>query len=472
MQLKQNVEQEINELITASSKSKRYGVVVTLIRRLIWIFVRPFHIYYSQKSDVLAKKNAMEMEILVKEHILLRSELAALKNRYSAANQLQSAIVDFNQKHSAKALKKIKLPTYLIVIPSSCQMYSGTGKALFDWIRFAKHDFQFSIFIDIENELNFNVTRNFCREHAIMFYSARSLRLPGCIDSGLRELNDHLSANEYKFIECVSWANASTNLNVLASKSKNTLLIYTPHSQPMWTLQNYEKYFMTSVAFKETLNAADFIFIDSHVESHMSEFASVDEEKIHFIPLGVDITRYHPGLSQITPHQILCICDCQEKRKRIDLVLKIFKRAYGLDERLRLVIGGQGSNELEISDDISSVVTKLGYVEEEVLIAQYQTSALFILLSDYEAFGLPIAEALCCGCPVLLNKLEILEELFSALPHVTFTNNRDIESTAKLISQLASANVERDQIAAAASKLFSFDKTYGYKRAILQNKIC
>jgi glycosyltransferase involved in cell wall biosynthesis len=363
----------------------------------------------------------------------------------------------------------VNAPTYLIVVASSCQLYSGTGTAIFDWIRFAKRNFHFSMLMDIENELNYRIACDFCREHGIRLYSSRGLRLAGCIDSGIREINNHLNINEYDFIECVSWANASTNLNVLASKGKKAKLVYTPHSQPLWTLPNHEQYFMTSIAFRETLNAADFVFVDSPTEAQFSEFDSVRQDKIHFVPLGVDTERYHLGTSPIHEYQILCVCDCREQRKRVDLLLAAFTQAYSLDNRLRLILGGKGSDAVEIPADISSVVTRLGYVEQNALIELYQTSALFLLLTDYEAFGLPIAEALCCGCPVLLNRLDVLEGLFSSLPGVTFTNNEDVKKTAGLICKVIATDLNRSDIAREAIKMFSFEKTYELKRSILLN---
>jgi glycosyltransferase involved in cell wall biosynthesis len=236
-------------------------------------------------------------------------------------------------------------------------MYSGTGKAIFDWILFAKKDFHFSILMDVTNESNFTITRGFCLQNGIKLHVSRGLQLPGCIDAGIWEINNHLSANHYP----------------------------------------------------------------------------------------------------VNAHQIVCFCDCREHRKRIDLLIAAFREAYFQDSRLRLVIGGKGSDLLEIPDDISDAVTGLGYIDQNDHIRMYQSSSLFVLLSDYEAFGLPIAEALCCGCPVLLNKTSILESVFANSLGVTFTNNQDSKKTSSLICRLVLANTSRSEITKEAKKLFCFD---------------
>ncbi len=346
-------------------------------------------------------------------------------------------------------------------------MYSGTGRALFDWIRFAKKDFRFSVLMDLLVMSNFKITHNFCQENNIKLYPSENLFMPGCIDSGIREISDHLAKYSYDFIECVSWANTSTNLHVLVAKQKNQKLVFVPHSQPCWTVPDYKLHFMLSSAFRATLDAADFVFIDSPAEIDLDEFSAVSRDKIYSVPLGVDTKKYCPANSSNKGYQIVCICDFLEKRKRIDLLLDAFTQANAYEPRLRLILAGKNSETLKIPAEIATAVIQLGYIEERSIIELYQSSSLFVLLSDYEAFGLPIAEALCCGCPVLLNKLPVLETLFSSLSGVFFTENQNSQKTAEWICQLVNSSLDREVIAKQAMAKFSFENTYGRKRSIL-----
>lgn len=358
-------------------------------------------------------------------------------------------------------------PSYLVIIASSCQMYSGTGTAIFDWMRYAKDDFEFSILMDTENELNYRITKDFAEGQDIKLYPSRALALPGCIDTGVRAVGQHLQSHHYDYIECLSWANGSTNFYVLASKGERTKLIFTPHSQPMWTLPDHERYFMTPKIFSDTLRAADFVFIDSSEESKLPEFQGMDMRHVHSVPLGVDTDLYKPGTKSTDAKQILCICDCRETRKGVGALLAAFKLAYEHDHSLRLVLGGKGSDTLDIPAEIRHAVTGLGYVDQSALVGLYQQSALFVLLTNYEAFGLPIAEALCCGCPVLLNELDVLVAIFSGLPGVSFTSSKDLPKTAEMMCSLVSEGADRTLVAATSASKFSFDATYGMKRSIL-----
>lgn len=359
------------------------------------------------------------------------------------------------------------IPSYLLIVASSCQMYSGTGTVIFDWIRYAKNRFRFHVLLDIENDSNFRLMQQFCAENDITFTVSRGLSLPGCIDSGVREVNALLESTKFDFMECVSWANAATNLTVLASRKKDTKLIFVPHSQPQWTLPDSERYFMVPIVFKKVLQAADYIFIDSPSETKLDAFQGIPQQSIHYLPLGVAPEFCYAPMIQVEEAQILCICDCREHRKRIDLLLEVFALIHVSNPSVRLVLAGKGSNDVDIPKRIRSAVTTLGYVEKSTIISLYQRSNLFILLSDYEAFGLPIAEALCCGCPVLLNDLDVLRDVFSGMPGVHFVKNSDIIHVSQIAKEILSTNIDRASIAIAAVKAFSFDATYGKKCDII-----
>jgi glycosyltransferase involved in cell wall biosynthesis len=62
---------------------------------------------------------------------------------------------------------------------------------------------------------------------------------------------------------------------------------------------------------------------------------------------------------------------------------------------------------LRISDRV--VIT--GFVQDEVLAALYQSTALFVFPSRYEGFGLPVAEAMACGAPVAVSRIRAATEL-------------------------------------------------------------
>jgi glycosyltransferase involved in cell wall biosynthesis len=56
-------------------------------------------------------------------------------------------------------------------------------------------------------------------------------------------------------------------------------------------------------------------------------------------------------------------------------------------------------------------IVMTGFVEDDLLRALYQAAALFVLPSRYEGFGLPVLEAIICGCATISSNTSSLPEL-------------------------------------------------------------
>ena len=52
-----------------------------------------------------------------------------------------------------------------------------------------------------------------------------------------------------------------------------------------------------------------------------------------------------------------------------------------------------------------------GYVDEDTLACLYSGAAALVYPSWYEGFGLPVLEAMACGCPVICSNTSSLPEV-------------------------------------------------------------
>lgn len=81
--------------------------------------------------------------------------------------------------------------------------------------------------------------------------------------------------------------------------------------------------------------------------------------------------------------------------------------------RLPLVLaGGHDSSVYRKGASLPSGVHVLGRVSDRELKALYENAACFVFASLYEGFGLPPLEAMSCGCPVVVSRVESLREIF------------------------------------------------------------
>jgi glycosyltransferase involved in cell wall biosynthesis len=102
-------------------------------------------------------------------------------------------------------------------------------------------------------------------------------------------------------------------------------------------------------------------------------------------------------------------------RKRIDILLRVFAAVRQELPSVRLVrVGGAFTDgQLQLARDlgVERFITVLPFVNSEVLASIYRQSALLLQPSESEGFGMPLTEALACGCPVLASDIASLREV-------------------------------------------------------------
>jgi glycosyltransferase involved in cell wall biosynthesis len=102
-------------------------------------------------------------------------------------------------------------------------------------------------------------------------------------------------------------------------------------------------------------------------------------------------------------------------RKRVDVLLELFAAVRRLRPDVRLVrIGGPFTAEQRVHArqlGVLDAIVVLPFVDRATLSAVYRRSALALLTSEREGFGLPVVEALACGTPVVASDIAVLREV-------------------------------------------------------------
>lgn len=169
------------------------------------------------------------------------------------------------------------------------------------------------------------------------------------------------------------------------------------------------------------------ITVSESVRQEVIREFNLPEQRVHAVLNGVD-EAYRP----YTAEQTLAVLSkvglqhggyslfvsTVEPRKNLTNLLKAYRE---LPERERfryplVIAGGGGWQSREIHADIDRAQNEgwlkyLGFVDQAILPHLYAGSRLFVYPSWYEGFGIPIAEAMASGVPVLTSNCSSMPEV-------------------------------------------------------------
>jgi glycosyltransferase involved in cell wall biosynthesis len=171
-----------------------------------------------------------------------------------------------------------------------------------------------------------------------------------------------------------------------------------------------------------------------------------------------------------------------QPRKNLPMLIQAFSAARkraGFSHKLAIAgkIGWLSSKtESAIADSRDDIVL-LGYVPDEDLPLLYACAEVVVYPSLYEGFGLPVLEAMACGCPVIVSDNSSLPEVVGdagiLLPAENVTNWE--EAIIRLIEHASLRSKMRTAGLSQATK-FSWKETAGktldiYHRVARTNEI-
>jgi glycosyltransferase involved in cell wall biosynthesis len=155
-----------------------------------------------------------------------------------------------------------------------------------------------------------------------------------------------------------------------------------------------------------------------------------------------------------------------EPGKNLSTVLKALSIFNQGSKKTKLkVIGAQGwkqSHLFQLIKDLGLIdsVIFCGYASDEQLKKEYQSSIALICASLYEGFGLPVIEAMACGCPVIAaNNSSLPEAGAECAMYFETENEKDLAEKMLLLTvhpEMTNNNIQAGLV--HASK-FTWEKT-------------
>ena len=225
----------------------------------------------------------------------------------------------------------------------------------------------------------------------------------------------------------------------------------------------YQQWFTPRSARK----AALIIAVSEHTRQDAIELLQIPEQRIRVIypiladrfslPCSAEAIQAFRQRRHLPEHMILFLATLEPRKNIIRLLdaYRLLKRETDLPHTLVLA-GAQGWSMQTLEHHIQALgiandIRLVGYVPEEEKTLWYHAADLFVYPSLYEGFGMPVAEAMACGVPVVTSNVSSLPEvvgddgIFGERAALT-VDPHDTESLARTIQQGLSNNTLRQRL--------------------------
>jgi glycosyltransferase involved in cell wall biosynthesis len=231
---------------------------------------------------------------------------------------------------------------------------------------------------------------------------------------------------------------------------------------------------------------ADLILADAaSTQRDLIDVYRVPREKIEVLYSGVD-ANFCPNVPNDAKERVraitngkpylLAIGTLQPRKNYVRLIeafAKIVNSQLSIANLQLVIAGGRGW----MYDDVFAAVERFNvrdrvlfpsFVPDEDLPALYALASLLVFPSLYEGFGLPIAEAMACGTPVVTSNASSLPEV--AGDAALYFDPRDTDAMADALRRALTDDALRVELRAkgfAQAKKFSWEKAAGELRQTL-----
>lgn len=180
-----------------------------------------------------------------------------------------------------------------------------------------------------------------------------------------------------------------------------------------------------------SIKQAKKIFTISESSKHdLIKYYQLDENRIKVIYPGFDKERFNPNLNEVKTEEIaqkyglinpyILFVGTLQPRKNVIRLVEAFEKLAISNQQLAnyelVIVGKRGWIYDETIKRVNSSSKKdkiklIGYIEDYDLPYLYKKASCFVLPSLYEGFGIPVAEAMSVGTPVVISDNSSLPEV-------------------------------------------------------------
>jgi len=241
--------------------------------------------------------------------------------------------------------------------------------------------------------------------------------VPAMANAILKADVDIIHAHSYGYFQ--------VNAAALNRKLKTTPFVLTPHYHPQWSMwggarRKRLRRFYDAVFAEKVIQSVDIIIGVSHHEIELMHRAiEFEEKRVRYIPNGIDFTKFEKIPSPEPFRKAVGIKDPfvlyvgrLASNKGLQVLVEAAPAVLKTNPEIRFVLVGEDEG---MRPKLEKRLEKLGIrdkfiftghlTSEEEFLSAYAACEVFVLPSEYEAFGIVLLEALACEKPCVASRV-------------------------------------------------------------------
>jgi len=217
-----------------------------------------------------------------------------------------------------------------------------------------------------------------------------------------------------------------------------------------WLIQRW--YNFLAMQQKVVQGLTHLVTVSKQSRSDIVDAFRCDADKINVIPNGVDPRMFKP-LPEVErkPLQLITTASSDQPLKGLSILLRALAQLVLEFPQLHLRVIGKlkenGATEKELQQlQLVDRVSFISGISTEDVVREYAQASIAIVPSLYEGFGLPAAEAMACGIPLICSDGGALPEVVGDAARLV--NAGDVQSLVEALRELLTNTALCDDLSA------------------------
>ena len=251
-------------------------------------------------------------------------------------------------------------------------------------------------------------------------------------------------------------------------------------AEPQWGMRALIRQWYSFLKMQEKVapRLAEVILVSEAAATDVAACLKVDRRAMSVIHLGIDQDTFKPQPDiRRRDNRLLTTASADVPLKGLKHLIEAYSALLETYPRLELVVIGKlrEGPTAELLDDLN-LLDRVSFIHDlsnDEMAEQYARATICVTPSLYEGFGLPAAEAMSCGAPVVVTDGGSLPEVVGDAGVVV--PKGDSAALARAIGALLNDPARRADLGAAARqrarKAFSWDRAAEAYEAVLRRAI-